>query len=66
MDPTNFRLRHLAGVFLAAVVTAAVLRHVVHVYGGWSRQEIRTAALIAIGVAILLVIVGIRWSKRQS
>lgn len=66
MDPTNFRLRHLLGVFLAAVITAAVLRHVIHVYGGLSRQEIRTAALIALGVAILLVVVGIRWSKRQS
>ena len=65
MDPTRFRMRHLFGLFLAAVVTAALLRHVIHVYGGLSREEIRTLALIAIGVAIMLVIVGVRRRKRQ-
>ena len=28
MDPTKLRMRYLLGIFLAAVVTAAVLRHV--------------------------------------
>jgi hypothetical protein len=27
MDPTKIRMRYLLGIFLAAVVTAAALRH---------------------------------------
>ena len=33
MDPTKLRMRYLLGIFLAAVVTAAVLRHVLHTRG---------------------------------
>lgn len=41
-------------IFLATVVVAGLLRHVLHVYGGFSRQDIRLNALLAaavIGVA---------------
>jgi hypothetical protein len=55
----------MLGIFLAAVVTAAVLRHVVHVYGGFSREDIRIIALIAAGVG-LLAIIYVRTRKRQS
>lgn len=65
MDPTSFRMRYVLGIFLAAVVTAAVLRHVVHVYGGLSREDIRTIALIAAGAGLLSIIY-VRTRKRQS
>jgi hypothetical protein len=40
MDPTRFRRQMIA----AAALTAAALRHFVHVDGGFSREEIRTCA----------------------
>jgi LPXTG-motif cell wall-anchored protein len=65
MDPTSFRMRYLVGIVLAAVVTAAALRHIIHVYAGISREEIRTLALIAAGIGILLAIVLFRRRKRH-
>jgi len=65
MDPTRVRLRYLIGIFLAAVVTAALLRHTVHVYAGFSREEIRTLALIAAGAGILLAVLFFRRRKRK-
>jgi hypothetical protein len=53
-DPRDFRLRSFLLIFLATVVVAGLLRHVLHVYGGFSRQDIRLNALLAaavIGVA---------------
>jgi LPXTG-motif cell wall-anchored protein len=58
-------MRYLVGIVLAAVVTAAALRHIIHVYAGISREEIRTLALIAAGIGILLAIVFFRRRKRQ-
>jgi hypothetical protein len=60
MDPTKVRFRYLAGILLAAVVTAAVLRHVIHTYGGISREEIRAVSLIALAVIFLVVLFGVR------
>ena len=65
MDPTRVRLRYLIGIFLAAVVTAALLRHTVHVYAGFSREEIRTLALVAAGTGILLAVLFFRRRKRK-
>ena len=56
MDPTRLRKRYLLAIFGAAVVTAAVLRHVAHVNGGFSREEIRTDALIAAALIVLAII----------
>jgi hypothetical protein len=64
MDPTKLRMRYLLGIFLAAVVTAAVLRHVLHTQVGIAREDIRTGVLIAAAVAIFLFI-AFRWSRRQ-
>jgi hypothetical protein len=47
----NFRIRRFLAILAAAVVTAAALRHVIHVYGGLPREEIRSPALI---VAVLI------------
>ena len=55
-DPRDFRLRNFLLVVLATVLLAGLLRHVLHVYGGWSREDIRLNALLGaavIGVATL-------------
>ena len=65
MDPTNVRLRYLIGIFLIAVVTAALLRHVIHVYGGFTREEIRTIALLAAGIGVVLAVTFLRIRKRK-
>jgi len=65
MDPTKLRMRYLLGIFLAAVVTAAVLRHVLHTQVGIAREDIRTGVLIAAAVATFLLIAFFRWSRRQ-
>jgi hypothetical protein len=46
LDPRQFRFRHFVGIVLAAILTAGVLRHALHVYGGFSREDIRANALI--------------------
>jgi hypothetical protein len=40
----------------AAALTAAALRHFVHVNGGFSREEIRTDALVATALIALAII----------
>jgi hypothetical protein len=64
MDPTTFRMRHLLGIIAAAVVIAAVLRHVFHVHFGLSPEEIRAEALIAI-VAIVGAMILARFIRRR-
>ena len=65
MDPTKLRMRYLLGIILAAVVTAAVLRHVLHTQVGIAREDIRTGVLIAAAVAIFLFIAFFGWRRRQ-
>lgn len=65
MDPTSFRMRHLLAVVAVAGITAAVLRHFFHVHVGLSREEIRTGALMAAAVGILLAIVIFRRKGRR-
>jgi hypothetical protein len=43
-------------VFLVGVITAAALRHIVHVYGGIPREEIRSDAMIAIPLIALVIV----------
>jgi hypothetical protein len=56
MDPLSFRFRYFLAILFAAVVTAAALRHIIHVYVGFSREEIRTAALIATPLVAIAII----------
>jgi len=63
MDPTKLRMRYLLGILVAAVVTAAALRHFLHVEVGFSREEIRTGVLIAAAMGILLGAVFFRWKR---
>jgi hypothetical protein len=46
-DPREFRLRSFLVLAFATVLLAALLRHVLHVYGGLSREDIRVDALLA-------------------
>ena len=52
-EAINSRLRYIFAFLIAAVITAALLRHAVHVYGGFSREEIRAGALLALPAAVL-------------
>ena len=54
IETLNARFRHLLVFLTITVFVAAVLRHVLHVYGSMSREEIRTDALIALPFAVLL------------
>jgi heme/copper-type cytochrome/quinol oxidase subunit 4 len=64
MDPTKLRMRYLIGIFLAAAVTAAALRHFLHVQAGFAPEEIRTWVLIIIAIAIFLVAVFFHLKRR--
>ena len=52
METLNTRFRHVVVFLIIAVFVAAVLRHVLHVYGSMSREEIRTVALMALPMAV--------------
>ena len=66
LDPRSFRLRNFLAIALAAVFTAAVLRHVLHVYGGISREDIRANALLAILIVAVATILFRRMSRRRQ
>ena len=65
MDPIKLRMRYLVGFFVAAVLAAAALRHILHVHAGFAREEIRTGVLITAGLGIFLAIVLFRWFRRS-
>lgn len=62
-DPRTFRFRNFLAIALAAVLTAAVLRHVLHVYGGIPRDEIRWDALMAILIVIIAITLVRVWRR---
>jgi hypothetical protein len=64
LDPREFRLRYFVGIVVAAILIAALLRHVLHVYGGLSRQDIRVDALIALAIVTTTTILLRRLSRR--
>lgn len=64
MDPTKIKARYLIGIILAAVITAAVLRHVLHVTAGFSRKEILAGALIGASIGTFLTVVFLRQRHR--
>jgi hypothetical protein len=57
MDPTKIRARYLICVLAAAVITAAVLRHTLHVHAGFERIEIFVLAIAALVVILVAVMV---------
>jgi hypothetical protein len=64
-ETLNARFRRVLVSLIAAVFVAAVLRHVLHVYGWISREDIRTGALIALLLAVLFYVAvsAIRWRR---
>ena len=56
LEQLNLRIKYMLAFMIGAVVAAAALRHGVHVYGGFSRDEIRTAALMAIPFVALAAV----------
>jgi hypothetical protein len=65
VDPRSFRLRNFLAIACAAVLTAAVLRHVLHVYGGISREDIRADALLATFIVAVATVFYQRVSRRR-
>src|ERR1700730_10834988 len=56
MDPLSFRFRYFVAILFVTATIAGVLRHIFHVYGGLSREEIRAGALMAIPAIALAII----------
>jgi hypothetical protein len=56
MDSLDQRFRYVLAFLIGAVITAAALRHGVHVYAGIPREEIRWDALMAIPAVALVII----------
>jgi hypothetical protein len=56
MDSLERRFRYALAFLIGAVITAAALRHVLHVYGGIPREEMRWDALMAIPAVALAII----------
>jgi hypothetical protein len=57
MDPTKLRMRYLLVILFAAIIVAAVLRHVLHVNAGFTRFEILEGALACVTLTVLLGLV---------
>ncbi len=64
MDPTKVRMRYLIAILIAAILVAGMLRHFLHVSGGFSRKEILEGS-IAVIVTISAITVLIRWRRRR-
>jgi hypothetical protein len=65
MDPTKARFRYLVGILLMAILIAAVLRHVLHMHAGFTRQQIFIGALAVAFTATLLILI-LRRSRRSQ
>jgi hypothetical protein len=47
VNALNLRFRYVVALIFRALIVAAVLSHTIHVYGGFSREEVRAGALPA-------------------
>jgi hypothetical protein len=65
LDQLNLGFKHIFAFLIGAVITAAALRHGAHVYGGFSREEISTDALMAIPFVALAALFFRRNRHRQ-
>jgi hypothetical protein len=65
MDELNARLRYLVAFVIAAVITAAVLRHSLHIYGGLPREEIRVNAMTALIPAVSFLLILLARKRRR-
>jgi hypothetical protein len=65
MDWLDRRFRYIVAFLIAALITAAALRHALHVYGGLTREEMRWDALMAIPAVALAIIFFRRMRHRK-
>jgi uncharacterized membrane protein len=65
MATLNARARHVAAAVAAALLVAAVLRHVLHVHVGYSREEIRVGAFVGF-LAVLFAWLAVLRLKRAG
>jgi hypothetical protein len=63
MASLDQRFRYVLAFLAGAVITAAALRHGIHIYGGIPREDIRTGALMAIPLVALAIILFRRWRR---
>jgi hypothetical protein len=56
MEVLNSRFKHLLVFLIAALVTAGLLRHTVHIYGGVAPEDIRKGALIILAAVAFIVL----------
>ncbi len=56
LDQLNLRFKYVLVFLIGALIAAAALRHGIHVYGGFSREQIRIGTLLAIPFVALVVI----------
>jgi hypothetical protein len=63
LDTLNSQFRRPFFFLIIAIAVAALLRHLVHVYGGVAPPDIRFAALIAVPVVsfVLLLLAQRHW-----
>lgn len=64
VDWLNRKFRYVLAFLMAAVLVAALLRHTFHVYGGFSREQIREDALLALPVVVLVFALLRKWHRR--
>jgi hypothetical protein len=57
-------MRYLLGILVAAVIMAAALRHLLHVYAGFTRIEIFIGALLAT-ISVFLAAYLFRLARRR-
>lgn len=65
MEQLTRRAWHIVGLAVAALIVAGTLRHTIHVYGGLSREDIRTFTLAAILAVMLAMILVGYWLRRH-
>jgi hypothetical protein len=57
LEQLDSRFRHIVWAMSSAIPIAALLRHGLHVYGGFAREDIRVSAVIVavvIGAATII------------
>jgi heme/copper-type cytochrome/quinol oxidase subunit 4 len=66
MDHLTLRARHCVGFLLAALVSAILLRHTLHIYGGLSPEEIRQYTVVALISVVVMLFVFRHLESRNS
>ena len=68
LDILNSRFKHLVVFLIGALVTAALLRHTVHIYGGIAPAGIRKGALVVLAPVslLLLLALAVRGGRHQD